>query len=182
MLQMSVRSPEGLPARATVSLCAVLLCFGTAACSDTAAVQSAPAGAETGAPYNGPAAPLSTYAADGAPEESPATSAPEDAAPGRSDAEVVVTYWNWNAADRVLDVSGYVSGVVQADGRCTVTLTRGSTVLSEESEAYPDSSTTACAAVQVAIPAGGQGDWEAVLEYESSSVGAASAPFTVTVR
>jgi hypothetical protein len=91
---------------------------------------------------------------------------------------LVVTYWTWDGG-ATLEAGGYVSDRVESGGRCTLTLTRGGTVLAGDSQAYPDSSTTACGSVRVSVPSRRGGDWEAVLSYESSSSRIDSAPFTV---
>jgi hypothetical protein len=89
---------------------------------------------------------------------------------------VVVTHWGWKADDSTAVVGGYVAGVVESDGTCTVTLTQGARKVTAESPARPDASTTACGALSVPGHELAPGHWRAVLSYSSpSSSGTASA-------
>jgi hypothetical protein len=135
-------------------------------------LESVPADATVGAPPVAPPTPIETYA-DGR----DASPAPDDQPAGH---EVIVTYAEWNAGERSVDVGGYLS-VIASDGRCTLRIVHGGRELAGDSEAWPDASTTSCGTVRVVVPAGLSGTWEGTLEFTSGSVHAASEPFTVTV-
>ncbi|SNR88471.1 hypothetical protein SAMN04488107_0440 [Geodermatophilus saharensis] len=76
---------------------------------------------------------------------------------------------------------GIVGDVVEAGGRCTLTLSRGGVVLTGESEAEPDAASTSCGEVAVSGAALTAGPWDAVLSYASDRSAGESAPFTVVV-
>jgi hypothetical protein len=89
---------------------------------------------------------------------------------------VVVTFYGWNAAAEQVQVGGYVSGVVEEGGTCTLTLTRGGETVAAHGSATADAATTACGELDVAGDQLSAGTWQAVLRYESPShTGAADA-------
>jgi hypothetical protein len=168
---------------------ALLLAGGLAACGAEEPARSAATAATsgpTGAAPTAPPGPVETYA-DGdeqvpdAPAATDATGSPA-ATPGggAATAEVVITFADASAGAVV--AGGYVLGVVESDGECTLSVSRGGTVLTGTSPAYPDASTTSCSEVRVALPAGASGDWRVVLSYGSSRTTGESAPATVSVR
>ncbi len=184
-------TPSRARVRAVAAACGLLLAPGLAACSDSgssaedapppaAASLSVPTYADGGEVAGVSSAP--TGEPDGAGEETTGGESDPGPATSAAPAELVVTFWQWDDAAAVVDVSGYVSGTVESDGHCTLTMTRRGTVLTGSSQAYPDAATTSCSSVRVAVPPGSSGDWSAVLAFESPSTSAASAPFTVTVR
>jgi hypothetical protein len=94
--------------------------------------------------------------------------------------EVVVTYSQWNASTGTVTTGGYVSGLVESGGTCTVTLSHDDDVLTGTAEAFADAASTACAEVAIPVPAGG--DWQVVLSYESATTSGTSAPGQVSTR
>jgi hypothetical protein len=137
-------------------------------------LESVPADATVGAAPVAPPTPLETYA-DGR----DASVAPDEGRP--ADPDLVVSYVDWNGADRAVDAGGYLS-TVASGGRCTLRLVQGDRELTGEGEAFPDATTTSCGALRVDVPAGLEGTWQGVMEYDSASVRAVSEPFSVTVR
>jgi len=115
---------------------------------------------------------------DGSSRSASSSAEAEEPAPG----DVVVTYWNWDSSAGAVQVSGYVDGVTEDGGSCTLTLSRSGTELTGKGDALSDASTTSCGTISVTVPAGNAGDWQGVLDYRSSSGHSRSAPFTVTVR
>ena len=95
--------------------------------------------------------------------------------------DVVVTYWHWNSDAGAVEAAGFVDALVEDGGTCTLTLTRGATVLSREGPALSDANTTSCGLLGVPVPGGNGGDWAAVLSYESPTGQGGSEPFKVTV-
>jgi len=153
----------------------VPLLVGLPACSGSDPdLESVPADATVGAAPVAPPTPMETYADGG--DASPAPD--EDASTGP---DLVVSYVDWNGTDRSVDAGGYLSAVA-SDGRCTLRLVQGDRELTGEGEAFPDATTTSCGALRVDVPAGLEGTWQGVMEYDSESVSAVSEPFSVTVR
>lgn len=153
----------------------VPLLAGLPACSGSDPdMETVPADATVGAAPVAPPTPIETYA-DGR-DASPAGEDERSADP-----EVVVTFVDWDADDRSVDAGGYVS-TIASDGRCTLRLVQGDRELTGEGEAVPDATTTSCGSLLVDVPAGLEGTWQGVVEYESESVSAVSEPFSVDLR
>jgi hypothetical protein len=95
---------------------------------------------------------------------------------------VFVTYSGWDADQRVAVVAGFVPGVVQSNGTCTLTLTEGSRSVVVRSPAHPDASTTECGEMSVPGTKLAPGTWRAVLSYRSPSSSGAAAPVDIEVR
>jgi len=84
------------------------------------------------------------------------------------DVPVVVTYYGWNATAKDVEVGGYVEGVVEDGGVCTLTLTKGASTVRGDKSAVADASTTSCGELQVPGDAVSAGTWQAVLTYASA--------------
>ncbi|MGY1693509.1 hypothetical protein ACI780_01255 [Geodermatophilus sp. SYSU D00814] len=119
--------------------------------------------------------------ADGTAPATGTTTAPTPGQGGPAAVAVAVTWSQWDDASGSVLAGGIVGDVVEAGGRCTLTLSRGGVVLTGESEAEPDAATTSCG--QVAVSGAGltAGAWDAVLSYASDRSAGESAPFTVVV-
>lgn len=89
---------------------------------------------------------------------------------------VVVTHSGWNASLKKVMVGGYVSGVIESGGTCTLTLTRAGVHVTTSGPARPDAATTACGGLTVPGSSLTPGTWKAVLSYASkASTGTSSA-------
>jgi hypothetical protein len=139
---------------------------------------SARASGSASARASGPGAPAASVPAHpgtGTASGTPTTSAK------RRQVDVSQTYSGWEADSSTLTVGGYVSGVVESGGTCTLTVTKGKSVARATSSASPDASTTDCA--QLAVPGAklSSGTWSGVLSYESSTSTGQSQPFAMVV-
>jgi hypothetical protein len=85
-----------------------------------------------------------------------------------TDVPVTVTFYGWNPTSKQVEVGGYVEGIVEGDGVCTLTLTKGGSTVSGTADASPDASTTACGTVSVPGDEVAAGTWKAVLSYSSA--------------
>lgn len=94
---------------------------------------------------------------------------------------VVLTYSAWSAADRAVLAGGYVSGVIEDGGVCTLTLTLGSASVTVQGPAMPDASTTVCGGLTVPGDRLSAGTWQATLSYASPTRSGTSAPASVEV-
>jgi hypothetical protein len=142
-------------------------------------------GMPTEADASSPGAPTSSAAPlgdeTGFEEVSPTATAsigpgPDDGRPVATDEPVVVTdrevpvsvtYFGWNADAHEVQVGGFVGGVVEQGGVCTLTLTKGADTVTGRTEALPDASTTSCGEVVVPGAEVSAGTWQAVLSYSS---------------
>jgi hypothetical protein len=101
----------------------------------------------------------------------------EQQTPLGGNVDVEVTFAGWDDVAAGVEVSGYVSGVVEAGGTCTLALSRGSTTRTAQGSGDSDASTTTCGTLQIPGTDLSAGEWTAVLTYASatssgSSVGA----------
>lgn len=98
-----------------------------------------------------------------------------------ADVRVVTTFHDWNATSHEVMVGGYVQGVVEDGGTCTLTLTSGSSRATGSSRAHADATTTTCGAVTVPGSDLAAGTWNAVLSYSSPKHSGKAAAVTVAV-
>jgi hypothetical protein len=124
----------------------------------------------------GSAAPTTTpnVVTEPAPGDPVGTDEPQATTGGGVD--VVVTYSGYDDDAQVLEVDGFVSGVVESGGTCQLDVTRAGRTVSVDHPAEPDASTTQCGALTIDRDQLGEGSWSAVLSYRSAtSTGAADA-------
>ncbi|PWW22928.1 hypothetical protein JD79_02091 [Geodermatophilus normandii] len=169
---------------------------GTDAAGAPAAGSGAAGATATDPPYDGSAdsggvaAPVT--ATSTAATSTPAAGAPDDGgagAPGGGDAgasgprsvTVSTTYSGWDESSSSVVTGGFIDGLIEPGGTCTLTLSRGGVVVAGTSESVADVRTTSCG--QVSIPGGdlAAGNWSAVLSYRSGTAEGASPEFTVVV-
>ncbi len=131
-------------------------------------------------------------AASGSPEtygSTPETSVPAptsvatDPEPSPSPAgagSVRITYADWNPQARVVEAGGIVPDVVEADGTCTLTLTKGDESATATVQALPDARSTNCGGLVIADSLSA-GTWSAVISYRSTRTEASSEPAQVQI-
>ncbi len=97
------------------------------------------------------------------------------------DATVQITYFGWNADARAVELAGFVASVVEEDGACTLTLTKGDASRTTSIAATPNVSNTACGEQLLPGDQLSSGTWTAVLSYDSSTSHGVSEPVEVEV-
>lgn len=107
----------------------------------------------------------------------PVTSAPTPGAP----VSVFVTHSGWDADTGAVEAGGYIPGVIESDGTCTLTLTLGDRTATTSLAAQPDATTTSCGNLSIAGTRVSTGTWRAVLSYRSPEHAGASEPVEVRV-
>ena len=135
-----------------------------ASSSVPATTSAAPLGDETGFEDVSPT-PTASIGPD--PDDGQAVVTDEPVVVTTAEVPVTVTFYGWNPDTKAVEVGGYVTGVVEDGGTCTLTLTKGATTVTGSTKALPDASTTACGAVAVPGNKVGAGTWRAVLSYSS---------------
>jgi len=93
----------------------------------------------------------------------------------------VIGYAEWDAAGNRVVAAGFVPGVVESGGTCTLTLENAGTTVEVTSTAEADATTTNCGAL--AVPRGKlvAGTWQVTLGYDSAGSHGTSQPATVEV-
>lgn len=95
-------------------------------------------------------------------------------------AEVIIT----DAAqyDDIIEVRAFVANKYQ-DGKCAITLTKGSLTVSKETKAYKDATTTICTNPLFDRSEFKQaGDWQVIVEYTAGNISGKSKPQTVKIE
>jgi len=81
---------------------------------------------------------------------------------------VTITWFGWEPDAREVQLAGFVGGVVEDGGVCTLTLTKGGATASGAKKALADASTTSCGELSVPGDQVSPGTWQAVLSYSSA--------------
>ncbi len=84
--------------------------------------------------------------------------------------QVTPVITNASQSGQQITVNSYVSGIFEDGGTCTMTATKGSSIVTKTSKAFADATTTSCAPIFVdrsAFP--GAGSWNVVVGYSSNS-------------
>ncbi|WP_299952285.1 hypothetical protein [uncultured Modestobacter sp.] len=113
-----------------------------------------------------------------APGSTIATDAP---VPTGAAATAVLAYLDWNADADGVEAAGYVSGVIEDGGSCTLVLTRDGVSVTAELSGMADASTTVCGGFTVPAAQLSPGTWNGVLQYSSGSADVASPAQTLVV-
>ena len=79
-------------------------------------------------------------------------------------------------------LNGYVPSVVEVGGSCSVSLKKGSEIVSNTSGAVVNAQSTSCSQITIPITDLSIGTWEAILTYTSKDYEGSSSPTEVTVR
>lgn len=82
-------------------------------------------------------------------------------------APVTITFFGWDQAKQVAQAGGYVTGVIESGGTCTLTLSKGGQTATGTTTAHADATTTTCGAVTIPGSQLTAGTWQAVLSYRS---------------
>ena len=81
----------------------------------------------------------------------------------------------------VLEVTGFVSGVIEDGGTCRLTAERGGRTATAEKPGLADATTTSCGTLQIRGADLSPGTWDVVLSYESARASGESAAASVAV-
>jgi hypothetical protein len=79
-------------------------------------------------------------------------------------------------------LNGFVPGIIESDGTCTLTLTKGETVVTVDKGALQNAQNTSCGQLVVPFEKLSTGTWQAVLSYESSMSSGPSATTQVEIK
>lgn len=91
----------------------------------------------------------------------------------------VITSWGYNAITQQAEVSGYVGGIIENGGTCTLTLEKSGQKVTESKAAIADAQTTSCGLITVARNRLSPGNWTATLSYSSDNAEGTSQPRSV---
>jgi hypothetical protein len=82
-----------------------------------------------------------------------------------------------------VEVRSYISGIIESDGKCTLTFTKGTAKVTWETDATPDATTTVCDTAMVPRDKfSSGGTWSVVLKYTSSKSSGTSDSRSVDIQ
>lgn len=149
---------------------------GTPATSTAVATASEQTSSSAPAPASSPA-----YTATDSPSAVETSAASSSSPlPGRT-VDVTLGYADWDSAGEQVEAAGFVAGVVQSGGICTLTLARAGASVPVRNTAEADATTTNCGAFHVPGARLAPGQWQVTLTYQSATAHGTSAAMTVTV-
>jgi cytoskeletal protein RodZ len=117
-------------------------------------------------------------ATDSTPETPTPSAAPTS---GKKSVTPVMTSWGPNG-DQDAQARGFVPGITEEGGTCTLTLTKGGVTVTESKEATPDASTVSCGLITIDRSRLTTGSWTATLSYSSTKSEGKSSPNTIEVE
>lgn len=160
----------------TVLLCAAGCTPGDTTTASSTASPSASTSTTAAAPgeYGQPVDPSAPNPTD------VATDTAVTVTPG-SAATLVVTYSGWNTDTSAVEVGGFVPGISESGGSCTLTLTKGGETATATAPVDAEPSQTTCGALAVPGSELAPGTWSAVVTFDSSGSHAESAAVEVAV-
>ncbi|HEX5798189.1 MAG TPA: hypothetical protein VFX79_02435 [Candidatus Saccharimonadales bacterium] len=117
-----------------------------------------------------------SLAEDKAPTNNPTGNSPSTK---KSVTPVIVSY---GQASGNVEVSARVPGVIESNGTCKLTLTKGSDSVSQSKKATPNASDTSCGFISIPRSKLSSGSWSAKVSYSSSKAEGVSAAKTIKVQ
>lgn len=92
---------------------------------------------------------------------------------------IITTHYQSNGN---LTVNGFVQGVVENGGTCTLTLTKQGVAVQQTHPGAVNASTTTCGGIVVPLDKLSSGDWQAVLSYSSTKYQGTSSSTSITIQ
>lgn len=139
-----------------VLACAAAICVALAACGDGSSDPSSPSTPN-------------------------ATLKPPVETPIAAEVSATITLGAWVPAAGVLEVSGFVAGVLEQEGTCTLSVSMDTLTRTASGPASPNVADMQCGTLSIAGDALAPGSWTAVLSYSSASAKAVSEPLIIVV-
>lgn len=95
----------------------------------------------------------------------------------------VITVWGQpEGSGTDLQINGYVPGVIESEGMCTITLTKSGETASISKASIQNAQNTSCGQLIVPYTQLSAGSWQAVLSYSSSISAGSSTKTQIEVR
>jgi len=95
----------------------------------------------------------------------------------------VISYWGQAQEGADLEVGGFVPGIIEESGECTLTLTRqGRQKVTSSIKSKKDATSTSCSPFVVQASQLSKGTWAAVLSYDSETAAGLSSAVDIEVK
>lgn len=94
----------------------------------------------------------------------------------------ILTSWGQNPSTSALEGSGYIAGMVENSGTCTLTATKGSTQVSQSIAATQNAQNVSCGLISIPPSKLSAGTWSLALSYTSATSAGTSSPQNLEVK
>lgn len=108
---------------------------------------------------------------------------PQPNTPAGQKKQASMTIVDASQYDQTVEARAFVDNIVESEGTCTFTFTKGTASISKTSKASPSASTTQCAMIKVtASEFTSKGDWILTVSYDSITSSGKSPERTVKIQ
>lgn len=146
---------------------------------------SQPASEENSVDYSGPSdsdiAESQNAKKDATPStdtDSSSSSSPSNPS-SKKTANVGISYADVNGSN--LEIRAFVNNIIEGTGKCTATVTNGSSTITKSSDAFVDSSSSICEPIYIPTSQLSTGEWSVDVKYSSPTATGSSGPEKVTI-
>lgn len=94
----------------------------------------------------------------------------------------VISYWGQDKSGQPLEVNGYVTGIIEKGGTCTLTLVKGSEKVTDSRTSLDNAQDTSCGLFVIPKSRLSNGSWSVQLSYSSARASGASDKVTMEVK
>lgn len=95
---------------------------------------------------------------------------------------VIISSWGQNPDDKSMEINGFVSGVIENGGTCSLSLKKDNKTVTASRKSIADAQVTTCGLIVIKHAKLSVGTWQAVLRYESPKSRGTSTPINVEVN
>lgn len=106
----------------------------------------------------------------------------QDSGDNKKTVTPLITVWGQQSAGSDFKLNGYVPGIIETDGKCTLTLTKGNKKATKTRVALADAKNTTCGQTIISYNDLEPGEWKAVLSYNSPHSSGSSEVTLVEVK
>lgn len=93
----------------------------------------------------------------------------------------IISSYGQDIQNKAVSVSGYIPGIVEDGGLCTLTLKNGSQTITQDKTSTRDAKTVSCGFIDIERSRLSAGTWSATLTYKSSTSSGTSQPQSIEV-
>lgn len=94
----------------------------------------------------------------------------------------IISYAGQQSSGADFEANGYVQGIIEKGGTCTLTLSSGSKSVKTTRTALDNAQDTSCGLMTISKSKLSSGSWQATLSYSSTKASGTSKPMTVGVQ
>lgn len=111
-----------------------------------------------------------------APNTGPTKDQPNTTPPSNSPVAVVPVISSWGYSDQNLEISGFVPGIIESAGTCTVKAVNGTLTATASSSGTPNAQNVSCGLIKIPRSKLNAGTWTITIDYKSTKHNGTSEP------